>query len=310
MRAPWKQVVLDRLTSCASARGGFGYRPSVSPNPEATSLACLALLFHDRERSLVERSLGLLGDFQTGNGAVAVCSETPAATWPTAMAVVAWLAWAKRGSNAYDTNINRALEYLLANEGKTFSSDPRIYGHDTQLVGWPWIEDTHTWVEPTCYALLALRAAGVVHHSRIDEAERAIYNRAIPSGGWNYGNGRMFVNELRSFPSTSGMVLAALRGRKRDETIAAAIDYLHGELPEVRSPFSLAWGMIGLRCWDALPADAAMWIARTATAERPAPPSPLADALMLIAIADEVPFGSAPPGGEIGSLVHAETAHV
>jgi len=292
MRAPWKHLVLERLVSSENPQGGFGYRPSASPSPEPTSLGCIALLSHGQKASTVEKSLNLLCKWQNDSGAVPVSRETPTATWPTAIAVLAWRERARRGSDAYDDNILKALDYMLATEGKTFTSDPRIYGHDTQLIGWPWIEETHTWLEPTSYALLSLRATGKLDHPRYQEALRAIYDRAIPSGGWNYGNARMFGNDLRSFPSTTGIVLAALAGRERDETVVRAIQYLHTVLPGVRSPFSLAWGVIGLRCWDALPSDATIWMQSAMTQERPAPPSPLEDALMLIAVAETPPFGA------------------
>lgn len=292
MRAPWKQLVLDRLVLAAHPQGGFGYRPFAPPYPEPTSLACLALVAHDHNASLVDGSLALLRRWQSENGAVPVSSETPAATWPTALAVLAWRARASVGGDTCGDNIVRALDYLLATEGKKFTSDSRVYGHDTKLIGWPWIEDTHTWLEPTSYALLALRAVGKMDHPRVEGALRAIYDRAISSGGWNYGNGRMFANELRSFPSTTGMVLAALAGRERNESVLRAVKYLHAELPEVRSPFSLAWGVIGLRCWDALPSDAPRWMESAISQDRPTSPSPLEDALMLIAVAEDNPFGA------------------
>jgi hypothetical protein len=287
MRAPWRNSVVERLVLASSPTGGFGYRPSAPPRPEPTGFGCLALRASDQHSALVEKSLKRLGQRQVETGAVLLDPRTPTATWGTAIAI---LAWASCDDRSYDNNVRNALTYLLRNEGKTFASNPHIYGHDTQLVGWPWIEETHTWLEPTSYALLALRATGKLDHPRAAEAIQVIYNRAIPSGGWNYGNGLMFGNALRSFPSTTGIVLAALAGRERDESASRAIDYLHAELPEVRSLFSLAWGVIGLRCWDAVPLDAAKWMERAISEDRPAPPSPLEDALMLIAAADENPF--------------------
>lgn len=257
--------------------------------PEPTCLAAIALRAHSYDTAFVLKSLDHVESWQVKSGAVLVSAETPAATWPTALAA---LGWGTSSGSRYRNHRRAAIAYLLGNEGQTFKSDPRIYGHDTQLVGWPWIEDTHTWIEPTSYALLALRAAGQADHPRVHEALKAVYNRAIPTGGWNYGNGRMFVNDLRSFPSTTGMALTALSGRAKDETIAGAIEFLHSELPNVRSMFSLAWGIIGLRSWDEVPTEAETWMARAVAEDRPEPASPLEDALMLIAVAEENPFGN------------------
>lgn len=282
MRTLWNQTVLDRLVRNASPGGGFGYRPLSCAAPEPTALACLALHANDDPSPLISESLKRLAREQQKNGSIPVDAATPSATWPTSITI---LAWCMIHPERYQRNITAAMDYLLTIEGKTFRSDPHIYGHDTTLVGWPWIEQTHTWLEPTSYALLALRTMAMMDHPRARNALRVIYDRAIPSGGWNYGNSRMFQNPLRAFPSTTGIVLTALTGQKKDTTIERAVAFLLKELPLVRSPFSLAWGVIGLRCWDALPDDALRWMQTAITRDRLAPPSPLEDALMLLASA-------------------------
>ncbi len=101
--------------------------------PETTSLGCIALLTNDQDSPSVEKSLALLGEWQVESGSVPVSPETPSATWPTAIAVPGW---ASKGDNLCDDRIRSGTRYLLGNEGKTFVSDPRVYGRDTQLVGW------------------------------------------------------------------------------------------------------------------------------------------------------------------------------
>ena len=54
-----------------------------------------------------------------------------------------------------------AASWLLRQKGTIIpaGADPdRVLGHDTTLVGWPWVDGTHSWLEPTVLAVLALGA--------------------------------------------------------------------------------------------------------------------------------------------------------
>jgi hypothetical protein len=35
-------------------------------------------------------------------------------------------------------------------------------GYDASIAGWPWVPETHSWVEPTALSILVLRRAGVL----------------------------------------------------------------------------------------------------------------------------------------------------
>ena len=70
---------------------------------------------------------------------------------------MAILAWAKM--TGFEQEIERAIQFLLMNTGGHWSKKENApTGHDTAIKGWPWIEDTHSWIEPTALAILALRA--------------------------------------------------------------------------------------------------------------------------------------------------------
>ena len=57
-----------------------------------------------------------------------------------------------------------------------------MLGHDPTLTGWPWVGGTHSWVEPTSLAVLALRREGLGKHPRVEEGLKVIRDRAIVSG--------------------------------------------------------------------------------------------------------------------------------
>lgn len=273
----------DRLLATAAPGGGWGYRPSGSAYAEPTALTLLALADEEQGNNVRSAAMDWLARIQRVDGSVPVSSEIPSPGWATALSVLAWHTESRRGSNAYQTNMDRALRWTLAQQGQPLPRNPTVFGHDTTLLGWPWVDGTHTWAEPTAYALLALRSLGLADHPRAREGVRVLLDRALPSGGWNYGNTRVFQNVLRPFPATTGVVLASLAGEPREPRIESAIAYLKKALPRVRAPMSLAWGLIGLSAWNERPTESALWLDEAAEHALKREADPMGDALLLIA---------------------------
>jgi hypothetical protein len=143
----------------------------------------------------------------------------------------------------------QAADYLLGVQGLTW---PRrhddVTGHDTNIPGWPWVDQTHSWVEPTAMAILALQKFGRASHPRVAQGKWMLLDRMIPSGGWNYGNSFVFQQELRPRPAPTGLALLALCGATGIE-LGPSLDYLERDLPGIRSPQSLCWGLLALKAW-------------------------------------------------------------
>jgi hypothetical protein len=171
------------------------------------------------------------------------------------------------------------------------------FGHDPTLTGWPWVVGTHSWVEPTGFALLALRAAGMTEHPRVREGFKLLLDRALPEGGWNYGNTRVMSNTLRPFPEATGVALAALGGESPDTRIDAGIVYLKHELVRIRAPMSLSWGLIGLGAWNTRPESDQEWLAEAANRTLQRELNVEYAALLLLAGAEVCPLTS-PLGGK------------
>ena len=282
--------MIDRLLATEHTRGGWAYKAGAPACSEPTSVAVLALIAHHTSGSPVNNALAWLAGTQHPDGGMPISREVKIPCWPTGLATLALLASSDSTSGAFRGDADKSVEWLLRTGGRTFESDPRVYGHDTTLSGWPWVEDTHTWLEPTAYAILALRAAGRGGHPRVREAVRLTFDRAIPEGGWNYGNRRMFGADLRPFPGTTGIVLAALAGEPADSRIEGGIEHVARELVRVRSPMSLGWGLIGLSAWNRRPREAQNWLAESADRALRRAANPLEDALLLIAGASVSPI--------------------
>jgi len=274
--------LLQRLIEGAhEGAWAYGYRGR-GLDAEATALATLALTAHERAPRLVHEGLDRLAALQASDGGVPIRDDVPNPRWPTSLALLAWA----RGGEAFAQPRERAVGYLLRHRGKSFSRTP-LFGHDPTLVGWAWVDDTHSWVEPTAWAVAALRATGRAAHERVREGVRVLLDRCLPEGGWNYGNTRVMHHVLRPFPATTGVALVALAGEGRGEEVDRSLAYLREVAPTLRAPLSLGWAVLGLRAWAAAPDEALEWLERCALEPGRRPPDPTHDALLLLAAADQ-----------------------
>ncbi len=234
---PWLEELIGRMLP----EKGWPVLPGKAPRPDATAWVALTLASWGRQDKHWSKALDLLTGFQLSNGSLPVFASQPEATWPTSLAVMAWSA-----SKRHEEPMQRALDYLVKIETRHVD-DPAI-AHALQLHGWPWIAKTHPWVEPSCLGLLALAAAERAD-PRSDEALRLLMDRQLKSGGWNYGNTKVFGLDLRPQPDPSGLALMTLAGRTELKQVAHSIEYLRQQVEQIRSPRSLGLVSMGLRAW-------------------------------------------------------------
>jgi hypothetical protein len=143
----------------------------------------------------------------------------------------------------------RIVDTLLRAEVKQSATEKNKVDIDGSLRGWSWVEGTFSWVEPTSYALLALKRAGVMSHSRVQEAERLLLDRTCEDGGWNYGNRVVWGATLKSMTSTTALAALALQGTVgAEKTVVRAMDLLDREVPSAPSSLALALAVL---CFDA-----------------------------------------------------------
>ncbi|HEY2158757.1 MAG TPA: hypothetical protein VGH33_24210 [Isosphaeraceae bacterium] len=263
----WIGRARRRLLALADG-GCWGYRHGAPTSPEATALAALGLLATAGDPDLRTFASGAgdgLARLQRRDGSLGVVATMTMPGWATSFALLLWQA-----VGGFDDERRRAAAWLLGERVATTprAAEPdRITGHDPSVPGWPWVEDTHPWVEPTAMALLALAREGFIGHPRVSDGERLLRDREIATGGWNYGNTAVFGRALRPQPAPTGLSLLALAacGGKRRE-VGTSLDYLRGSLPTVRAAISLGWGVLGLRAWGCSPAQAEEWLSESAEA--------------------------------------------
>ena len=137
-------------------------------------------------------------------------------------------------------------------------------GHDASIVGWPWVAGTHSWVEPTAMALLAIAREGQTKPPdgrpkgfacwSTGRSPKEAGTWAIPVVFRHAISGRSPVRP--AWPSWPWPGSAS-----RSKVVESAIAYLKVALAETLAPISLGWGMLGLRAWGAAPPESENWLA-------------------------------------------------
>ena len=257
-RSSLRKIVEASLSRRLLPDGGFVGRLGGAFQVDSTVWGILAFCACGGSIEILEQLRAFLAREQSGDGRVGVNREHPASYWPTPLAILAW-----QNSPASQIAQSRAVHFLLATTGihvPRKSDDP--WAHNTILKGWPWIDGTHSWVEPTATCVMALRATGHGQHDRVREAIRMMLDRQLPHGGWNYGNTLMFGRELHPMPESTGAALTGLAGVVGREKVARSIDFLQGEVDRLRTPISLGWSLLGLAAWDLWPSNGTALVER------------------------------------------------
>jgi len=225
----------DGLRAGRNADGGWGYYAGKASRLEPTCWALLAL--PDADPAVLAAwpaTAGLLRERKDGD--VNFAFHALALTTLAARAV----------EHAAGTDaLASALEHA-----KGIALEPStINRQNNQLQGWSWIPGTFSWVEPTAWALLALRrrqsAGKGVEAARLTEAETLLIDRCCAQGGWNYGNANMLGKDLRPYVPTTAMALLALQ-KKPYPAVTTSIGYLERAATSEASATALSLAMIAL----------------------------------------------------------------
>jgi hypothetical protein len=260
---------IERLLDALAPRARGGYRPDGPVATEPTALAALALLAHGR-RDRAGGPLDWLLRQQGRDGGLGVAADQPSPCWPTGWAVLAWLAAQEVAPSVeFSAAIRSGVTWITTARGEALPRN-EFLAHDSTLVGWPWVDQTHSWVEPTAIQVLALKRAGHAGHARTREGVRLLLDRCLPHGGWNYGNTVVLGQELRPHVMPTGLALLALADemptdemlsdrKPTDDRIDRSLDFLRRELPRCRATASFSLGLMGLAAHDALPTTADAW---------------------------------------------------
>ena len=258
---------VDLLRGEQNQDGGWGYRSGAQSAVEPTAWATLALQpLEPPDSKILSSASEWLRRTQTTEGAWPTGSGSEPGCWVTALACLALLNQPERDEDA----VARGARWLCSTwpaEGnlmwrlrnRLHRKQESVVAQDHSLRGWSWTPGTASWVEPTAYSLLLLqnvpeRIRPSQASERIQLAERMLYDRACPGGGWNTGN--PLVYGVPGVPRTGPTVwaLLALRNHKDHPARAEGIEWLAGTIRDIKSPGSLALAHLCLEVYGREPA--------------------------------------------------------
>jgi hypothetical protein len=258
----------EQLVASQNRDGGWGAQPGRASSTEITALATLALgrLDTPASRDSGTRGVRWLAARQHDDGGWPVSVRVDHGSWATALAVLALDALGHEPVRAV-----RGARWLLRRTPRTlgvvvsllhrFAPSALAVRLNPDLRGWAWTADATSFVEPTCYALLALKRIrrhlpGAAVTERIDEAERMVYDRMCRDGGWNYGNSSVLEADLWPYADVTALALLALADHREQEANQRSLRALRGMLRHVDSGLSVAWATL---CFAAYGEDPAPW---------------------------------------------------
>lgn len=228
----------DFLLKAGSPNGGWPYRPGIQPSPEPTCLSLMALANHREAGAAREAAIRWLESRQNSDGALTLIGDNQP-HWSTSLLVIALMRLGSR-SDLRD----KAVTWLLAWKGERVAPAKEIT-LDGALQGWPWASGTFSWVEPTSYALLALKLAGHGRHPRVSEAEKMLLDRVCQDGGWNYGNPVVYGAAFQGFPSTTALAALALQDSAAARpTVERGLAFLERGMQSHQSALTLALAIL------------------------------------------------------------------
>ncbi|HTU25996.1 MAG TPA: hypothetical protein VMF30_11395 [Pirellulales bacterium] len=236
----------ETIVAWLTGQTAWAYHGDSPMASEPAALTALALMAHRQSGS---SALDWLTDLQGADGSVGVMLGQPTPAWTTAQAVLAWALADRHAGNKslrYFASAARGTDWLLGARGEPLERIETT-GHDSTLIGWPWVEGTHSWIEPTAWSVLALKAIGMSQHARTREAVRLLVDRLLPDGGCNFGNTFVLGQQLLPHLQASGVCLLALAGERIDDPrIGRTCDYVERQLNRRTATASLCFGLLGL----------------------------------------------------------------
>lgn len=255
-----KNQAIEQLRHRA-AEGSWKYRDFGPNATEPAGFACLALNAHGHHNAALSLAQWL-AQIQTPEGSVGVTATDHTPAWPTSLALLSWIAMRNVGTKSFLTNETSAVDWILTTKGKKLPLRRQI-GHDTTILGWSWAENTHSWLEPTCLFVLALKAAGKDQHQRTRDGIAMIVDRLHADGGCNYGNTIVLGQSTLPHIQPTGLAMLAIAGETVDDSrVDRSLNYLEQSIADDTATASLCFAILGLTAHGRRPQNAEQMIRR------------------------------------------------
>jgi squalene cyclase len=262
------EAIIHFLLEAQNPDGGWGAKKDKQSNTEATSLTALALhtINDPALTGSIDRGLSWLAERQLADGSWPLTPLLETGSWVTPLTVFT-LAF-------FETHHQRALRgaaWLLGQRGSKpgwfialrcrWAPQTMPIRLDPSLDGWSWTPNAFSFVEPTAYALTALKKLRpfllrTSAAERIHKGELLIHDRMCKGGGWNYGNSAVFGKELSPYPDTTAIALIALQDHQTTEANQQSLTALRSMMTHIQSGLALSWAIL---CFALYGEDTSEW---------------------------------------------------
>lgn len=255
-------VCLPFLLNTQNGDGGWGFQQGAGSRAEPTAWALAALTqsagtpAHDEAAS---RATNFLNLAQLPDGSWPSFPAAPEGSWVTSLVCLALL-----HSGELSGNAKHGLDWLcneLPGEARwlprlvrRFAKGPKVGTQNESYYGWSWTVGTASWVEPTSYAILLLRATpaellSAAARRRVRLGEAMLRDRMCPGGGWNCGN--PVVYGVPGIPQVSSTAwgLLALNEHPEWPEVQKSLAWLEDHSNAIRSPGSMALALLALNVY-------------------------------------------------------------
>src|SRR6266404_6635599 len=250
--ATFHSECLSLLKNSQNADGGWGFHSGEQSRAEPTSWAVRALDSPEQgfRAGELRKGADFLHSKQLVDGSWPAAAGMNSGTWVTSLVCAALAADEKSA-----VNVRAGLKWLCDDLPRDSSpwrrfvrrmrNESRISEQNDSYRGWGWTPKTSSWVEPTAFALMALRDAPAEQlpknaSMRRDLAVALLYDRMCPGGGWNCGNPRVYGVDGDALVLPTCWALLALREAPEKPGRALSLAWLQKELAKIASAASLA----------------------------------------------------------------------
>jgi Prenyltransferase and squalene oxidase repeat len=259
-----QRVCLPLLVRSQNQDGGWGFHPASESRVEPTCWALLAISSSSSLQGIQEenkaRATRFLCSAQLPDGSWPAMPEERTGCWVTSLAC--WtLSFDKTANDATAAGLKWLCDdwpqdsSLWSRFLRRLSPGPRLSPHNDAYRGWGWTVGTSSWVEPTSFALLALKSApaellpaGARRRRRL--AEALLYDRMCPGGGWNCGNPVIYGVAGEPLVVPTVWALLALRDSPQRTENLQSLGWLQSEVEKIQGPGSLALARICLELYS------------------------------------------------------------
>ena len=248
--------------------GGWGFHAN-EPSRAEPSCWAIAALFNSKLSCASEshrKATNFLRASQLADGSWPASSQMTTGSWITSLACSVLRCDAQSAGN-----VKAGLKWLCEDFPRDSSPFQRflqrlrpqsnLVSQNESYRGWGWTPRTSSWVEPTSFALIALREADPQHLPK-NAAERRtlaislLYDRMCPGGGWNCGNPRVYGVDGDALVLSTCWALLALSDAQEKPGRPLSLSWLQKQFPKIQSPGSLAVATMTLQHYGIEPPPA------------------------------------------------------